>query len=241
MLDILGLILMFLVIIVVHEGAHALTARALGYKLKKLYFGIPVSIKVRGKTLTTTLWKVERNGVEYGISWLILGGAVDFHEREDGKWWHDALVALMGPVSNFLMAYVAIAAIAGPQAAMNVMGIISTAVWQALAMLVTPQGIAAVAGPVGFVGGAMGIVQSGNMMVWVFFWALVNMGLFITNILPIPALDGGHIVLSIVVAIFGKRAAVWVKRVHYAFLYLLCILMLFVMLKDIWLLVASWF
>jgi predicted secreted protein len=71
-------ILMLLFITINHEASHAFVAFLLGFKLNKLYLGIPISFSVGKKVVSTTVYKRVIRGVEYGVSWLILRATIDF-------------------------------------------------------------------------------------------------------------------------------------------------------------------
>jgi len=60
-----------------------------------------------------------------------------------------------------------------------------------------------VAGPVGMIQMTNGATKAGLLPV-LLLAAIINFSLAIFNLLPIPALDGGHILMAIVVAIRGK-------------------------------------
>lgn len=72
-----------------------------------------------------------------------------------------------------------------------------------VAQTVGGQGTDDLAGPVGIVMIAGEVAQLGIIPI-LFFAAIINFSLAIFNLLPIPALDGGRILLTIVVAVRGK-------------------------------------
>lgn len=64
--------------------------------------------------------------------------------------------------------------------------------------------------------------------------ALVSYALALTNLLPLPALDGGRVVFVIIEAIRGRRVPPEIESaIHFAGMILLLILMAFIMLRDI--------
>jgi len=64
--------------------------------------------------------------------------------------------------------------------------------------------------------------------------ALINLGLAVGNLLPIPALDGGHILLLVLEAIRGRRLSPGVeRRVHLVGFALLIVLMGWVTYSDV--------
>jgi regulator of sigma E protease len=70
--------------------------------------------------------------------------------------------------------------------------------------------------------------------------ALISMNLAILNILPIPALDGGHLMFLIIEKIMGKPLNEKVIEViSTVFFSLLIILMIFVVFNDITLLIRK--
>lgn len=70
--------------------------------------------------------------------------------------------------------------------------------------------------------------------------ALISMNLAILNILPIPALDGGHLMFLIIEKIMGKPLNEKVIEViSTVFFSLLIILMIYVVFNDITLLIRK--
>ena len=72
--------------------------------------------------------------------------------------------------------------------------------------------------------------------------AIISMNLAILNLLPIPALDGGHILFLAIEKIFGKRFSTDMQEtfVRYGFSFLI-LLMVFVICNDIFALVTKKF
>ena len=70
-------------------------------------------------------------------------------------------------------------------------------------MLVSGQtGVAEVVGPVGISGL---IVQTSGLFDFVYLLSVISISLGITNLLPIPGLDGGKLLFLIIEAIRGKK------------------------------------
>lgn len=232
-MDALTVVGMLFLITLVHEAAHALAALMLGYKLKKIYLGIPINASFKGLEFTTVILKKKHRGVEYGLSWLILGGAVDFHDFDDAPAWKMTLVAFAGPLSNFLMAFCSIWFLAGLTPAVTVTSTLAMAVLQGLGLLVTGQvSLDQLTGPVGFIT-AMSGVAAAYPLGWLVVWNIINIALCVTNLLPIPALDGGHILLAWVGQVLGKKSQRPIHLLTLTSLNLLCALMVLVMAKDI--------
>ena len=106
-----------------------------------------------------------------------------------------------------------------------------------LRALVTPSSVsvAHMSGPVGIMNVYYTILQNEYAFHMIlFFSVMLNMGLAIFNLLPLPVLDGGHITLAVLEMIRGKAANLRILE----YLQLGCVLVLlsfvsFVTLKDI--------
>ncbi len=66
------------------------------------------------------------------------------------------------------------------------------------------------------------------------FIALISVNLGVLNLLPFPALDGGHLIVFLIEAVTGKRISQktteWIQRIGFA---LLIVLMIFVFYNDL--------
>ncbi len=92
--------------------------------------------------------------------------------------------------------------------------------------------------------GPIGIAKFyGGEWIWSRFWlftALISLGLAFMNILPIPALDGGHVVLLCVEMITGKPLSdKAMERIQTAGMIILLTLMVLIFGNDIWQLIAK--
>jgi membrane-associated protease RseP (regulator of RpoE activity) len=108
--------LSLLVIILIHEGGHYLTARAFGFRVLEYYVGFGPK-----------LWSFRRGEIDYGVKALPLGGYVKIAGMnpfendvppgdEDRAYtakpiWQRAIVILAGPLSHFLVATLIFAAL----------------------------------------------------------------------------------------------------------------------------------
>ena len=67
-----------------------------------------------------------------------------------------------------------------------------------------------------------------------FFIALISINLAILNILPIPVLDGGHLLFFFIELLIGRPVSIRVREVaQQAGLFVLILLMIFVFYNDI--------
>ncbi len=74
----------------------------------------------------------------------------------------------------------------------------------------------------------------GGVIPFVFFMAILSINLGVLNLLPIPVLDGGHLLFYIIEAIRGKDLSVkWKERAQKIGFILLILLMIFVVIMDI--------
>lgn len=100
--------------------------------------------------------------------------------------------------------------------------------------LVTGQlGLKSISGPVGIAQGAGDSGRSG-LVYYLFFLALVSISLGVLNLLPVPMLDGGHLLFNLIEAIQRRPVSEKVKSVGvYVGLVLLVALMVIAMSNDI--------
>lgn len=105
MLTIIVALFVLGLLVAVHEGGHFLAARMCGIGVEKfsIGFGRPI-------------FKFTRNGVEYSLSWIPLGGYVKMKgdnpdEKDSGTdgflnspWWKRAIIAFAGPFTNLIFA-----------------------------------------------------------------------------------------------------------------------------------------
>ena len=102
-----------------------------------------------------------------------------------------------------------------------------------LAKMITGQAAADVAGPIGVAQMAWEVAQNGLMKL-LGFGALLSINLGIINLLPIPVLDGGHIVALLIEAVRGRPISKErLQMVQMAGLLLLLLLMIFATFKDV--------
>ncbi len=86
------------------------------------------------------------------------------------------------------------------------------------------------------------IISSEGIFYGILLTAVISMNLAILNILPIPALDGGHLLFLIIEKIIGKPVDEEVSnKIMTVFFILLILLLVFVLLNDIYVLVKPLF
>jgi regulator of sigma E protease len=92
--------------------------------------------------------------------------------------------------------------------------------------------------------GPVGIARMfGATVNWTWFWSLVgllSMALALMNLLPIPALDGGHAMFLIIEMVKGKPLSdKFMERAQIVGFFILVVLMVFILGNDIWKAVSS--
>ncbi|MDO4178330.1 MAG: RIP metalloprotease RseP [Phascolarctobacterium sp.] len=103
----------------------------------------------------------------------------------------------------------------------------------ALKQIVIGKAAADVAGPIGVAQVAGQMAEKGLMPLFSFV-ALMSINLGVINLLPLPALDGGHFFLLIVEALRGKPLSpIWMNRVQYAGIVLILAITIFSTFKDV--------
>ncbi len=100
-------------------------------------------------------------------------------------------------------------------------------------MLTGRYGIDAVSGPVG-VSSAVGDAVSAGFYSVLYLFTLITMNLGVMNLLPLPALDGGHLIFHFYELITRKRVKKEIEQaVNVIGLILLMVLALFITVKDV--------
>lgn len=86
------------------------------------------------------------------------------------------------------------------------------------------------------------ISKSGGLISFIYFMALLSVNLGLINLLPIPLLDGGHIVIFLIEMVSGKEIKTKIKDVIFKIgLFIICAIMLFATWNDITHLISRWF
>ena len=193
-------------LIFIHEGGHFAVAKLCKIKVNEFAIGFgPTILKKQGKE------------TKYAIRLIPLGGFVSM-EGEEEQSEHErsfsnasipkriAIVAAGATINIIfgLLTYFILVAIVYkniPLAIESTGGFIS-AIAESLKMLFTGHvGINEMTGPVGI---SQVVSQTTTIANYIYIIALVSVSLGVTNLLPIPALDGGKILILIIEAIRKK-------------------------------------
>ena len=220
-------------LILIHEIGHFLAARWLGIPVARFSVGFG-----------PRLWGFTRAGTDYWLSAVPLGGYV-LPAVEDERAYlqipvgRRILFSLGGPLANLLVPVPLFAAlnVAAGDASWNAVLVVpwvQTGETLARLLAAIPQ---AFARP-DHLSGIVGIVAMGGQFVGadvargLRFAILLSLNLAVFNLLPIPALDGGKIVLHSLEAIHPKAARLFVP-LSLAGLVLLVGLLLYATVLDI--------
>lgn len=214
-------------LIIIHEGGHFLVAKLCKVKVNEFSIGF-------GKTI----WKKQGKETLYSIRLIPLGGFVQMEgeneESEDKRAFSNVsipkriAIVSAGAIVNILfgiLVYFVLVSTVGLQFVdpakdtfLNRMyyGGIQTkefvlSLFESVKMLFT-NGLSVdqMTGPVGI---SQIVVQTTTVSNYIYILALISVSLGITNLLPIPALDGGKIVLLLIEAVTRKKIKVETEAV----------------------------
>lgn len=204
----------FTVIVLVHEFGHFLAARKSGVKVYEFSLGFPFSPRV------ITLFHHKETA--FTIRLLPLGGFVSFSQEggEDdtelfsASYRKRALILSAGSLFNILFAFVIfipVFIIGRHLDPVNALLMSAQAVWQILSgtiqfiiNAVTGHGtMEGVSGPVGIAVMA-GKAASKGILNLCYLTGVLSMSIGIMNLLPLPALDGGHLAMLFLESIRRK-------------------------------------
>ena len=206
LINVLKIIFLLGFLIFIHEGAHFLVAKLCKVKVNEFAIGFG-----------PTIWKKQGKETKYAIRLIPLGGFVSMEgEDEASDDEHSfsrasipkriAIVAA-GAITNIifgiLLFFILILVVYQDwNTAFNATGGFINSLFESIKMIFTGKiGVKDFTGPVGIsnmITSAVGIAN------YVYLISVVSVSLGITNLLPIPALDGGKILILIIEAIRKK-------------------------------------
>ncbi len=193
-------------LIFIHEGGHFLIAKLCKVKVNEFAIGFGQII-----------WKREGRETKYALRLIPLGGFVSMegedeeseNERSFSKASIPKRIAIVaaGAIVNILfglVAYFILVAVVYKDviiAFQATEGMVSS-IFESLKMLFTGNiGIKDLSGPIGISNAVSNTTTLSN---YIYIISVISVSLGVTNLLPIPALDGGKILLLIIEAIRRK-------------------------------------
>ena len=193
-------------LIFIHEGGHFLVAKLCKVRVNEFAIGFG-----------PTIWKKQTKETKYALRLIPLGGFVSMegeeeHSDVEGSFSKASIPkriaivaagAAVNIVFGLLVFFILIWILYGnfAIAAQATGGFIAT-LWESLKMIFTGQvGVNDLSGPVGISGV---VAQTTNIANYIYILAVISVSLGVTNLLPIPALDGGKILILFIEAIRRK-------------------------------------
>lgn len=204
-------VLLLGLLILIHELGHFLAAR---------WMKIPVSRFSVG--YGPKLWAFRRKGIEYRLAVIPFGGYV-LPSVEDAEGYlripsgRRILFALGGPVANVLLAVLLLAVYNAAGADRSAYGLFVAPFVQTAQMLARiVAGVVQLLVRPDRIAGVVGIVAMGARHVGLgapraaAFGAVLSLNLAVINLLPLPPLDGGKIVLDVLQRLRPRLARAYV-------------------------------
>ena len=193
-------------LIFIHEGGHFIVAKLCKVKVNEFAIGFG-----------PTIWKKQSKETKYAIRLIPLGGFVNMegeeeHSDEEGSFSKASIPkriaivaagAIVNMVFGLLVFFILIWILSGNfTLATQATGEFILSLGESIKMIFTGKvGVNDLSGPVGISGV---VAQTTNLANYIYILAVISVSLGVTNLLPIPALDGGKIVLLIIEAIRRK-------------------------------------
>jgi regulator of sigma E protease len=214
MVSFIAFIGVFSVVVLVHELGHLIAARRSGVSVYEFSIGFPFSPRI------VTLFR-HRETV-FTLRLLPLGGFVSFSNEADGRagdlfgapLCRRALIMSAGALFNVAFAFLIFVPVfavgkdlglvdAILLSGQTVWGILSGTVGLLYGLLSGKGGMDGLAGPVGIAAMA-GAAAGKGFLSLLYFTGVLSMSLGVMNLLPLPALDGGQLVMLLLESIQGK-------------------------------------
>lgn len=234
-LTIIKTLILLGILVIIHEGGHFVVAKLCKVKVNEFSIGF-------GKVL----WSKQRKETKYSIRLIPLGGFVslegeDEASGEEGSFSEAGILkklaiisagAIVNIIFGLLVYFVLVAINYGIQVAWASIGPFIGALGESIKMLFT--GAATVNDLAGPVGVANIVSQTSNLTEYIYLLSVISLSLGITNLIPIPPLDGGKFVIYIIEWIKRKPLKEETSlRIQMAGFVFIISLSLFVMYNDI--------
>jgi regulator of sigma E protease len=249
LVSLLAFIIVFTLIVVVHEFGHFVTARKAGIKVYEFSIGFPFSPRL------FTLFRHKETA--FTVRLLPIGGFVSFSQDgdEDATELFEAshnkrmLVLSAGSLSNIFFAFIVFVPVFIIGQHLNFLDALllsAKTIWEILSGTIifilnisTGHGtMDGLSGPVG-IAILAGQAASKGIVSLFYFTGVLSMSLGIMNLLPLPALDGGHLIMLLIESIRKKPLSLKAHQaVTFAGLSLFLILTVAVTYKDVAKLIA---
>lgn len=219
---------------IVHEWAHAIIGiKFLGLTPEFVAIGIPFSRTIRGRVWSTHLYTWKRDGkVPIVISALLIGGGVAYKNEDyykQGKYRQKVEMLLSGPVSNILIGFLTSIVVFGFINGLAIAWAFFSGAGGLLTGILTNGSLeAAINGSLIFQASSLASRLIGPWWLPVCMWLFWNFMVALFNLLPIPGLDGGHVITQGIQEIWGEKTVPTIKLIDSVFL-VIWILLTFLM------------
>lgn len=244
LISIISFLAVFTIVVLVHELGHFLAARRAGVKVYEFSIGFPFSPKI------ITLFR--HRETEFTLRLLPLGGFVSFSKEGDEKAadlfgassCNRALITSAGSLFNIAFAFLLFIVVFAmgrhlpiPEAiaasAKTVWSVTTGTIGFIVSVFSGHGSWEGLSGPVG-IAAIAGKAASAGILNLLYFTGMLSMSLGILNLLPLPALDGGQLLMLGIEAIKRKPLSISTYQAINAVGFALFILLtLFVTYRDI--------
>ncbi len=203
-LTIIKTLILLGILVIIHEGGHFFVAKLCKVKVNEFSIGF-------GKVL----WSKQRKETKYSVRLIPLGGFVSLEGEEqpsgeEGSFSEAGILkklaiisagAIVNIIFGILIYFILVAINYGIQIAWASIGPFVGALGESIKMLFTGEAtVNDLAGPVGV---ANIVSQTSNLTEYMYLLSVISLSLGVTNLIPIPPLDGGKFLIYIIE---------WVKR-----------------------------
>ncbi len=220
-------------LILVHETGHFIAAR---------WMKVPVSRFSIG--FGPALWKFQKGDVEYRISVVPLGGYVLLDLEDEASYLGLPLIkrivfTLGGPAANIVFAVPLYAVLAVIAQGLSIQSLFVSSTSNVLLMLgAILNALVHIFDQPETLNGIVGLVVEGGRYIGFDFMktlslaAALSLNLAVFNLLPLPPLDGGKLVLDVLHRLFPRLNKVYLPTVLGGWV-LVMLLMVYATIKDI--------
>lgn len=235
LLGIIKTLILLGILVIIHEGGHFCIAKLCKVKVNEFSIGF-------GKAL----WSRQGKETKYSVRMIPLGGYVslegeDEHSDAEGSFsnssiWKKIAIVSAGAIVNILFGllvyFLLVTVHYGIEIAIRSTGGFIAALGDSIRILFTGgTKIDDLAGPVGI---TAIVSQTSSITDFVYLLSVISLSLGITNLIPIPPLDGGKLLLYVIEAIKRKplkeKTSLRIQMIGFSFIIGLS---LFVLYNDV--------
>lgn len=219
-------------IIVVHESGHFLMCKLFDVKTPVFSVGF-------GPALAS----YRRNETTFQLAALPLGGyvAIDPVSLAIKPYWQKLIINIAGIVFNIIFALLLLIYLMWLTGQQNIIlsGMLTTyqlcmRMGRGMFGMWKKEQRSEIMGPIGIVSSTTEMQDTKQAVFMIWWLALININVAIFNLLPIPLLDGGHIAMDTIEALYGKPLPPHlVGNINLIFLLLFLTLLFWISMRDV--------